>query len=81
MPRNTRRIRPVTGKAVAKLRAKFGMSQSEFARLLGVSAPTIGNWEKKTGRLALQARSLVASLARDSLHRPLATRRATAAQE
>jgi uncharacterized Zn finger protein/DNA-binding XRE family transcriptional regulator len=58
MPRTTRSIRPVTGKAVVRLRAKFGMSQSEFARLLGVSAPTIGNWEKKTGRLALQARSL-----------------------
>lgn len=58
MPRTTRSIRSVTGKGVVRLRAKFGMSQSEFARLLGVSAPTIGNWEKKTGRLALQARSL-----------------------
>jgi uncharacterized Zn finger protein len=57
-PRAARRPRPVTGKAVAKLRARFGMSQSEFARLLGVSAPTIGNWEKKTGTLALQTRSL-----------------------
>lgn len=53
-----RRVRPVTGKAVARLRAKFGMSQSEFARLLGVSAPTIGNWEKKPGTLGLQTRSL-----------------------
>jgi DNA-binding transcriptional regulator YiaG len=49
---------PVTGKAVARLRAKFGLSQSEFARLLGVSAPTIGNWEKKPGALGLQSRSL-----------------------
>lgn len=56
--RPVRSIRPVTGKAVAGLRAKFGMSQSEFARLLGVSAPTIANWEKKAGTLALQARSL-----------------------
>jgi uncharacterized Zn finger protein len=52
-----RRARTVTGKAVARLRAKFGMSQSEFARLVGVSAPTIGNWEKKPGMLVLQARS------------------------
>ena len=50
--------RPVTGKAVAALRAKFDMSQSEFARLLGVSAPTIGNWEKKPGTLDLQTRTL-----------------------
>jgi len=49
--------RSVTGKAVAALRAKFGMSQSEFARLLGVSAPCIGNWEKKTGTLNLQPRT------------------------
>ena len=33
------------------------MSQSQFARLLGVSTPTVGNWEKK-GRLNLQARTL-----------------------
>jgi DNA-binding XRE family transcriptional regulator len=57
-PGTARSSRPVTGKVVARLRAKFAMSQGEFAKLLGVSAPTIGNWEKKTGRLALQARSL-----------------------
>lgn len=60
VPRPARSINPVTGKAVAGLRAKFGMSQSQFAKLLGVSAPTIGNWEKKTGTLDLQARSLEA---------------------
>lgn len=51
---------PPTGKAVAALRAKFGMSQTEFAKLLGVSVPTIGNWEKKNGTLNLQTRSLEA---------------------
>lgn len=55
--RPTHRTRPITGKAVARLRTKFGMSQSEFARLLGVSVPTIGNWENKSGTLALQSRS------------------------
>ncbi|NNJ99429.1 MAG: helix-turn-helix domain-containing protein [Desulfatitalea sp.] len=52
--------RSVTGKGVARLRAKFGMSQSQFAKLIGVSAPTIGNWEHKSGRLGLHARSLEA---------------------
>jgi DNA-binding transcriptional regulator YiaG len=33
------------------------MSQSEFARLLGVSAASIGNWERTKGRLHLQART------------------------
>jgi uncharacterized Zn finger protein len=53
-------VRPVTGKAVAALRAKFGMSQSQFASLLGVSAPSIGKWGKKPGALDLQARTLKA---------------------
>jgi non-specific serine/threonine protein kinase len=52
--------RPVTGKAVAALRAKFGMSQSQFASLLGVSAPSVGNWEKEPGALCLQTRTLAA---------------------
>ena len=56
--RPTRSIHSATGKAVAELRAKFGMSHSEFAKLLGIGAPTISNWEKKTGALGMQARSL-----------------------
>ncbi|MFH1998726.1 MAG: helix-turn-helix domain-containing protein, partial [Planctomycetota bacterium] len=47
----------VTGKAVARLRAEFGLSQSEFARLLGVSAPCVNNWEKKPGKLDLRPRT------------------------
>lgn len=49
---------PVTGKAVAALRAKFGMSQLQFARLLGVSTPAVANWEKKAGAIRFQARTL-----------------------
>jgi uncharacterized Zn finger protein/DNA-binding XRE family transcriptional regulator len=49
--------RPVTGALVARLRAKFGMSRSQFARLLGVSAPSISNWEKDNGALRLQPRT------------------------
>ncbi len=63
-PKNASRVvasvRPVTGKAVARLRAKFNMSRFEFARLLGVSAPSIGNWEKKPGELNLKPNSLEA---------------------
>lgn len=49
---------PVTGKTLAALRAKFGMSQLQFAGLLGVSAPAVANWEKKTGAIRFQARTL-----------------------
>jgi uncharacterized Zn finger protein len=49
-----------TGEAVAALRRKFSMSRSEFARVLGVSLPAVGIWEKKEGPLSLQPRSLEA---------------------
>jgi len=47
----------LTGNAVSALRAKFGMSQSQFARLIGVSAPSVANWEKQPGPLNLQTRT------------------------
>jgi uncharacterized Zn finger protein len=47
----------ITGTAVIKLRKKFSMNKSEFARLLGVSAATVGTWERKTGKINLQART------------------------
>ena len=49
--------RTVTGKEVARLRKRFAMTQGQFARLLGVSPPSVGSWEKRTGRLNLQARN------------------------
>ncbi|VAX32933.1 Helicase, SNF2/RAD54 family [hydrothermal vent metagenome] len=48
---------PKTGAAVAKLRRKFSMTESELASLLGVSRQTIRNWEKHTGRLKLRQQS------------------------
>jgi len=45
----------VTGKAVAKLRKKFNMSQAQFAKLLRVTASMIGTWEKSEGPLNLRA--------------------------
>jgi uncharacterized Zn finger protein len=49
-----------TGEAVAALRRKFSMSRSQFARILGVSIPAIGVWEKKKGALSLKSRSIEA---------------------
>jgi uncharacterized Zn finger protein len=49
--------RGVTGKDVARLRKRFAMTQGRFARLLGVSPPTVGNWEKRKGPLNLHART------------------------
>jgi uncharacterized Zn finger protein len=46
-----------TGKDVARLRKKFKLSKTDFARLVGVSSLTISKWEKTKGPLALQART------------------------
>ena len=48
---------PLTGPGVARLRTKFGMTQGQLGRLLGVSPPAIGQWEKKKGRLNVRSRS------------------------
>ncbi|MCF7956738.1 MAG: helix-turn-helix domain-containing protein [Phycisphaerae bacterium] len=52
-------LRP-TGNSVKKLRKKLGLSASEFAERLGVSSATVYNWEKQSGSLNLQERSLTA---------------------
>lgn len=64
-----------TGKGVVRLRAKFGMSQKEFAGLLGVSIASIGNWEKRPGKLSLQTHTLAALNAVKSLTKKQARRR------
>ena len=50
----------VTGKAVIRLRTKFGISRSDFAALLGVSTTSVAKWEKHPGRLHLQSRNMEA---------------------
>ncbi len=54
---NAPRTHP-TGKSVAKLRKKLGLSAPEFAARLGVSTATIYKWERTPGRLNLQRNSL-----------------------
>ena len=66
---------PITGKSVADLRAKFGMSQAEFARLLGVSTPSVVKWEKTPGVLEFRARSLSAWNAAKKLTRAKARKK------
>ena len=53
------RIRP-TGKSVARLRRKLGLSVPEFAHALNVSTGSIYRWEATPGRLKLQTRPLAA---------------------
>ena len=57
-----REFRP-TGKWVARLRRRSGLSVARFAAQLGVSAVTVYRWEATPGRLNLHARPLNALMA------------------
>ena len=50
-------IRP-TPKSIRRLRKKFGMTQSEFGKLLDVSGQTVTNWENSKGTLKLRKANL-----------------------
>lgn len=52
-------LRP-SGVMVRKLRAKLGVTQTEFAKLAGVSNLTISKWERNEGRIVLRTRTLSA---------------------
>ena len=47
-----------TPAAVTRLRKRFGMNTSQFAKLVGVSPPTVTNWENGSGKLNLRQRTL-----------------------
>lgn len=47
-----------TAETVAELRHRLGLNKSQFAALIGVSPPTIGNWEQRQGLLAPQSQVL-----------------------
>ena len=55
--RKTKAFRP-TAAAVSRLRKRFGMNTSQFAKLVGVSPPTVTNWENGSGELNLRQRNL-----------------------
>lgn len=58
-PSTATRLRP-TSASVARLRKKLGLTATEFATALGVSAATVGRWESAGGNLKLQQRPLAA---------------------
>ncbi len=46
-----------TAAAIARLRKRFKMNTSQFAKLVGVSPPTVTNWENGSGKLNLHQRT------------------------
>jgi len=57
--KRTRTLLP-TAAMVTRLRKQSGMNTSQFAKLVGVSPPTVYNWETGRGKLKLRQRSLEA---------------------
>lgn len=49
-----------TGKTIRELRARFDMSQSQLAAVIGVSAASVRTWEQRRGRINLQSRTISA---------------------
>jgi len=47
-----------TGRTITALRKRHGMSKSEFARAVGVSAVTVANWERAKGAVKPHYRGL-----------------------
>ncbi len=52
-----------TARSIAALRRQLGMTKAQFARAIGVSAPTVTNWESTKGAIRPHAKGL-AGLAR-----------------
>ena len=44
----------ITGKGVKAMRKRTGLTQEKFCKLIGVSVPTVVNWEKAKGKLNLR---------------------------
>jgi len=55
----TKPFTPTTA-AVRRLRKQFKISSTQFAQLLGVSLPTVNNWENGSGKLNLRQHTLTA---------------------
>lgn len=44
----------ITGKMIRSVRARLGLSQGEFAELVGVARISVGKWEGREGRLVFR---------------------------
>ena len=52
----------ITGKGVRAMRKRTGLTQAVFAKLVGVSVPTVVNWEKAKGKAEIRKKATMARL-------------------
>ena len=52
----------ITGKGVRAMRKRTGLTQAKFGKLIGVSVPTVVNWEKAEGKVDIRKKATMARL-------------------
>ena len=52
----------ITGKGVRALRKRLGLTQARFAKLAGVSVPTVIKWEGAKGKAPIRLKAAIARL-------------------
>ena len=52
----------ITGKGVKAMRKKTGLTQEKFGKLVGVSVPTVVNWEKAKGKVDIRKKATMARI-------------------
>jgi len=76
-PRRAGRPQEINALTVKRLRSWTGLSQAEFARLLGVELGTLRNWEQGRREPTGPARALLRAISNDPEHVLSALRRST----
>jgi putative transcriptional regulator len=80
-PRRAGRPQEINALTVKRLRSWTGLSQAEFARLLGVELGTLRNWEQGRREPTGPARALLRAISNDPEHVLSALRRSTARRD
>ena len=52
----------ITGKGVRAMRKRTGLTQKNFGKLIGVSVPTVVNWEKTKGKVEIRRKETMARI-------------------
>ena len=52
----------ITGKGVKAMRKRTGLTQEKFGKLVGVSVPTVVNWEGTDGKVEIRRKETMARL-------------------
>ena len=52
----------ITGKGVKAMRKKAGLTQEKFGKLVGVSVPTVVNWEGTKGKVEIRRKETMARI-------------------